>query len=210
MPDRQRSEKKMVYQRSSLLLSPENSLLFVVDVQERLMPVIAQGDSIVFNVQRLLEAAQVLDIPVIVSEQYPKGLGATVIDVARIIPKATPIITKRSFSVCAVEEIRREIENRNVSKIILCGVEGHICVLQSAFDLLTMGKEVVLVTDASGSRFQYDYQTALRRLESSGVTLITTESVLFEWCNTSEHPQFKIISRLAKKELNAPEQGIGT
>jgi nicotinamidase-related amidase len=115
----------MIYQRSSSLLSPENSLLFIVDVQERLMPAIVLGDSIVFNVQRLLEAAQVLDIPVIVSEQYPKGLGATVIDVVRIIPTSAPIIAKRSFSICAVEEIRREIDNRNVPKIILCGVEGH-------------------------------------------------------------------------------------
>ncbi|MDR3233937.1 MAG: isochorismatase family protein [Planctomycetaceae bacterium] len=200
----------MVYQRSLSLLSPENSLLLVVDVQEHLMPVIVRGDSIVFNVQRLLEAAQVLDIPIIVSEQYPKGLGATVIDVARIIPKSVPIIAKRAFSVCAVEEICREIENRNVPKIILCGVEGHICVLQSALDLLTMGKETILVTDAAGSRCQYDYETALRRLESSGVTLTTTESILFEWCNTSEHPQFKIISRLVQKKLNAPEQGIGS
>jgi nicotinamidase-related amidase len=198
-----------MYQRSFSLLSPENSLLLVIDIQERLMPVIAKGDAVIFNARRLLESARVLGVPVIISEQYPKGLGATVTEVAQAVPKTTPIIAKKSFSVGAVEAIQQAIENYSVPKIVLCGVETHVCILQSALDLLAMGKEVILVTDAVGSRFLIDQEMAFRRLESSGVTLTTTESLMFEWCGTSEHPQFKTISRLAKEETGNSEQGAG-
>jgi nicotinamidase-related amidase len=198
-----------MYQRSFSLLSPENSLLFVIDIQERLMPVMNKSDTIIFNARRLLDSAQLLGVPIIVSEQYPKGLGATVSEVALTIPRTTPIIAKKSFSVCAVEEIQREIEKYSASKIILCGVETHVCILQSAFDFLTMGKEVVLVIDAVGSRFPIDDEIAIRRLESSGVTLATAESIMFEWCGTSEHQHFKTISRLAKEKSGNTEQGAG-
>jgi nicotinamidase-related amidase len=198
-----------MYQRSFSLLSPENSLLFVVDIQERLMPVINKGDTVLFNTRRLLESAHLLGIPIIISEQYPKGLGTTVNEITSAIPQTTPIIAKKSFSVCAVEEIQKELEKYPVSKIILCGVETHVCILQSAFDFLTIGKEVVLVVDAVGSRFPIDNEIAIRRLESSGVTLATAESILFEWCGSSEHPQFKNISRLAKEKTGNSEQGAG-
>lgn len=198
-----------MYQRSFSLLSPENSLLFVIDIQERLMPVINKGDTVIFNTRRLLNSAQLLRIPIIVSEQYPQGLGVTVTEVAQSIPKTTPVIAKKSFSVCAVEAIRKELEKYPVSKIVLCGVETHVCILQSAFDFLTMGKEVVLVVDAMGSRFPTDDEIAIRRLESSGVTLATTESIIFEWCGTSEHPQFKTINRFVKEKIGNSEQGAG-
>ncbi|MDR2115267.1 MAG: hydrolase [Planctomycetaceae bacterium] len=188
-----------MYQRSFSLLSPENSLLFVIDIQERLMPAISKGDTIIFNTRRLLNSAQLLGVPIFVSEQYPQGLGATVTEIALAIPETAPVIAKKSFSICAVEEIERELEKHSASKIILCGVETHVCILQSAFDFLAMGKEVILVIDAIGSRFPIDEATAIRRLESSGVTLATAESIMFEWCGTSEHPQFKTISRLAKE-----------
>ncbi|MDR3196745.1 MAG: hydrolase [Planctomycetaceae bacterium] len=192
-----------MYQRSFSILSPENSLLFVVDIQERLMPVINKSSTVIFNTRRLLNSAQLLGIPVIVSEQYPKGLGNTVTEIAQAIPKTTPVIAKQSFSVCAVEEVRKELEKYPAPKIILCGVETHVCILQSTFDLLTMGKDVVLAVDAVGSRFPIDEEIALRRLESSGVTLATTESVMFEWCGTSEHPHFKTISRFAKEQAES-------
>jgi nicotinamidase-related amidase len=199
----------MMYQRSFSLLSPENSLLFVVDIQERLMQAISQGGTVIFNARRLLESARLLAIPTIISEQYPQGLGVTVNEITPAIPQTTPIIAKKSFSVCAVKEIQDELEKHPVSKIVLCGVETHVCILQSAFDLLTMGKEVVLVVDAIGSRFPIDHEIAIRRLESSGVTLTTAESVLFEWCGTSEHPQFKNISQLVKEKNGNNKQDTG-
>ena len=186
-----------MYQR----LSPESSLLVIVDVQERLLPAILNGRQVVFNVRRLLEAAQAIGVPVVVTEQYPQGLGHTVQELAPYIPEGTPVLPKKSFSIYDDERIRTEIDNYPQSIIILCGVEAHVCVQQSAFDLLNAGKKVHLVADAVGSRFASNQEIALRRLESSGMALTTTESLLFEWCRTAEHPQFKMFSRLAKEAI---------
>jgi len=182
-------------------LSPENSLLVIVDVQERLLPAILHGRQIVFNVRRLLEAAGAISVPVIVTEQYPQGLGNTVQELSPYIPEGTVVLPKKSFSIYDDERIRTEIENHGRSQIILCGVESHVCVQQSAFDLLRAGREVHIVVDAIGSRFATNLEIALRRFESSKtMVLTTTESLLFEWCRTAEHPQFKMFSRLAKEE----------
>ena len=180
-------------------LSPENSLLVVIDVQDRLLPAIQNQQQIVFNVRRLLEAARVFSVPVVVSEQYPQGLGGTVKELTPYIPEGTAVLSKKSFSIYDNDPIRTEIDSRKRSQIILCGIEAHVCVLQSAFDLLRTGHEVYVVTDAVGSRFIHDQKTALRRCETSGMILTTVESLLFEWCRTAEHPQFKEISRLAKE-----------
>jgi nicotinamidase-related amidase len=182
-------------------LSPENSLLVIVDVQERLLPAVQNPPRVVFNTRRLLEGARLLSVPVIVSEQYPQGLGNTVKELVPYIPEGTAVLPKKSFSVYDDEHLRTAIDTHQRSQIILCGVETHVCVLQSAFDLQRAGKEVCVVTDAVASRFTDDMQMALRRFESSGIVLTTTESLLFEWCRTAEHPQFKEFSRLAKESL---------
>jgi len=185
-----------MYQR----LTPENSLLAIVDVQERLLPAVLQQQQIVFNVRRLLEAAQAIDVPVVVTEQYPQGLGSTVQELVPYIPTGTAVLSKKSFSIYDDERIRTEIDSHRRSQIILCGVEAHVCVQQSAFDLLRAGHEVNIIVDAISSRFAEAKETALRRFESSGMVLTTTESLLFEWCRSAEHPQFKMFSRLAKEE----------
>jgi nicotinamidase-related amidase len=186
-----------MYQR----LCPETSLLVIVDVQERLMPTILQQQQVIFNVRRLLEAATALGVPVVVTEQYPQGLGGTVTELLPFIPADTAVLSKKSFSICDDESIRAEIEKHRRSQVILCGVEAHVCVQQSAFDLLGAGKEAHIVVDAIGSRFAENRDTALRRFESSGMVLTSTESLLFEWCRSAEHPQFKMFSRLAKETL---------
>jgi nicotinamidase-related amidase len=185
-------------------LSPENSLLVVIDVQERLLPAIRDRQHILFNARRLLEGARLLDVPVVVTEQYPQGLGSTVKELTPYIPTGTAVLSKKSFSVYDDECIRTEIDSRKKSQIILCGIEAHVCVLQSAFDILRAGgHEIYIVADAIGSRFAGDRETALRRFESSGMVLTTTESLLFEWCRSAEHPQFKEISRLVKEEARS-------
>jgi nicotinamidase-related amidase len=184
-------------------LSPESSLLVIIDVQERLMPAVLHGRQIVFNVRRLFEAAQAIGVPVVVSEQYPQGLGSTVQELALSIPVGTPVLPKKSFSVYDDAPIRTVIDTHCRSQIILCGVETHVCVLQSAFDLHRAGHEVYIVVDAVGSRSADDQTIALRRFESSGMALTTTESLLFEWCRTAEHPQFKMFSRLVKETVPA-------
>lgn len=187
-----------MYQR----LTPENSLLAIIDVQERLLPVIPDREQIVFNVRRLLLAAQAVGVPKIVTEQYPQGLGRTVQELSQHISEGTAVMPKKSFSIYDDERIRIEIDHHGRNQIILCGVETHVCVQQSAFDLCRAGHEVYIAADAVGSRFDYDHTTALRRLEISDIVLTTTESLLFEWCRTAEHPQFKMFSRLAKAEAN--------
>ena len=182
-------------------LSPENSLLAIIDVQERLLPAIQNPPQIVFNVRRLLEGAKLLGIPVVVTEQYPQGLGHTVKELTPHITDQTAVLSKKSFSIYGDESIRTAIDSHQRTQIILCGMETHVCVLQSAFDLLRAGQEVYVVVDAVSSRFIADHETALRRFETVGITLTTTESLLFEWCRSAEHPQFKEFSRLAKETL---------
>ena len=182
-------------------LSPENSLLVIIDVQERLLAAIRSDRQIVFNVQRLLEAAGAIGVSVIVTEQYPQGLGNTVQELSPHIPEGSPVLAKKSFSVYDDERIRAEIDKHQGKQIILCGVESHVCVRQSAFDLLRANRDVHIVVDAIGSRSENDREIALRRFESAGMVLTTTESLLFEWCRTAEHPQFKMFSRLAKEEM---------
>jgi len=184
-------------------LTPENSLLVVIDVQERLLPSIQNQQQILFNVRRLLEGARIFGVPVVVSEQYPQGLGSTVKELAPYIPVESPVLSKKSFSVYDNEEIRTAINSRKRFQIILCGIEAHVCVLQSAFDILRVGgQEVCIVVDAIGSRFAGDQEMALRRFGTSGMVLTTTESLLFEWCRSAEHPQFKEMSRLVKESVN--------
>ena len=180
-------------------LSPENSLLVIVDVQERLLPAIQDGQKIIFNSRRLLEAAKAVEVPIVVTEQYPQGLGGTVPELIPFIPEGTVILPKTSFSIYEDDGIQTEINSHGRSQIILCGVETHICILQSALDFHDTGHEVYIVVDAVGSRFADDRNTALRRCEAAGMVLTTTETLLFEWCRTAEHPLFKTFSQLAKE-----------
>jgi nicotinamidase-related amidase len=163
------------------------------------MPAIQNQQQIVSNVRRLLEGARALGVSVVVSEQYPQGLGGTVKELTPFIPVGTAVLSKKSFSIYDNESIRKEIDSQKRSRIVLCGVETHVCVLQSAFDLHRVGYEVYIVADAVGSRFIVDQETALHRFGTTGLALTTTESLLFEWCRSADHLQFKEISRLAKE-----------
>ena len=174
----------------------------IVDIQERLLPAVLHPQQIVFNARRLLEAARAISVPVVVTEQYPQGLGSTVQELVPYLPEGVAVLPKKSFSIYDDERIQTEIDHHRRSQIILCGMEAHVCVQQSAFDLLRAGHEVYIVVDAICSRFAEAKETALRRFESSGMALMTTESLLFEWCRTAEHPQFKMFSRLVKEEMS--------
>ena len=180
-------------------------MLAVVDIQERLVPAVSGRDEILWNTRRLIDGAKLFDVPVVVTEQYPKGLGPTMPELTAALPEGTPVIEKKSFSVCLVPEFLEEICRReSVYKVLLTGMETHICILQTALDLLSLGYEVHLVVDAVGSRFANDTQIAIRRLESSGVMLTTTESALFQWCRTAGAPQFKAVSNLVREQEHQP------
>ena len=192
----------MIPEQNITLLSSADTVLVVIDVQERLIAAMKKGPLVVWNTRRLIDGAKLFDAPVIVTEQYPQGLGPTVPELIAVLPENVPVFEKKTYSACLVPEFVDALRNgENIRKVLLTGIESHVCVLQTALDLLSLGYEVHLVADAVSSRFASDYDIALRRLESSGVMLTTTESALFQWCRTAAAPQFKELSRLVREEM---------
>lgn len=183
--------------RSPELMSPADTVLLVVDVQEKLMPLIAGHQRITWNLRRLLDGAEALAVPALATEQYPQGLGSTVPELAA---KLGEIPSKTTFSCGGCEPFAARLEQLGASKVLLAGIEAHVCVQQTVLDLLASGYRVYVPVDAVGSRYSIDYKTGLKRMESSGATLTTTESALFEWCQVSGTPAFKKISALVREK----------
>src|SRR5262249_13943383 len=161
--------------------------LLVIDVQERLMAKIPRHQVLARDIGFLIDAARLLDVPVQATEQYPKGLGGTVPELAQRLP---PRSEKIAFSSCAVPALVDNFRNAGRSKIVLAGIEAHVCVLHTALDLLAQDFRVYLPVDAVGSRYAVDQETAVKRLEKAGAILTTVETVLFEWIGGSGHPKF--------------------
>jgi nicotinamidase-related amidase len=185
--------------RSGLLLSRDRSLLLVVDVQERLLPTIADHQSLLCAVQLLVRAARRLQVPVVVSEQYPKGLGSTV---AALQADLTDIPRFEKLQFSAAGGIH-EFLNGDISQIILCGIETHVCILQTALDLISHGLQVFVVSDAAGSYSPDDRLVAIQRMRDSGCIMMSSESVVFEWCETAAAGEFKDLSRLVRERRDA-------
>ena len=183
--------------RSPELMSVGDSGLLVVDAQQRLIPAIANNRRVVRNARRLVDGANLLGVPAIATEQYPQGLGATVDELAPLLGEIPPKLT---FSCLGCPEIFQKLADQGIHKLLVCGIEAHVCVQQTVLDLLAEGWRVYVAADAVGSRHDIDYQTALRRMDSAGATLTTTEAALFEWLQTAESPQFKKVSRLIQEE----------
>lgn len=181
--------------RSPDLMSAGETALLIVDVQTRLIDHIPKGADLVFNCGRLIEGAGLLGLPVIATEQYPQGLGPTVPQLARLVEHRP---AKRAFSCGACADALAGLTGRGIHKILVAGIETHVCVMQSVMDLLAHSFRVFVAVDAVGARHAVDHDTALRRMDASGAVLTTTESALFEWCERSSHPRFKDISRLIK------------
>jgi nicotinamidase-related amidase len=179
------------------MMSPEDTGLLVVDVQMRLVPAISGHDWVVWNIRRLIDGAKILGLPVAATEQNPKGLGRTVPKLAK---RLGDIPSKLTFSCGGCPGLFEELEGRGIHKLLVCGIEAHVCVQQTVLDLLAGAWQVYVAVDAVGSRYEIDYRTALGRMDSAGATLTTAEAALFEWCQVAGTPQFKEISRLAKEE----------
>jgi nicotinamidase-related amidase len=177
-------------------LSAPTSLLCVVDIQERLLPAIPAGSQVVAMTSRLADAAALIGVRSVLTEQYPKGLGPTPPDLA---VKLSPAVSKMAFSCCGSEAFTATIA-ADIESVVLCGLETHVCIAQTALDLLARGLTVFIAVDAVGSRHMLDHEIALRRLEASGALLTTTEAVLFEWCRSAEHPQFQAVRKLVMAE----------
>jgi nicotinamidase-related amidase len=175
----------------------ENSLGLVIDIQEKLLPHIHDNRQFVQNTEKLIEGLKILNIPIIITEQYRKGLGNTIREISRHFSDFHPL-EKISFSCCDDAIIYKAISDRSKKTIILSGIESHICMLQTAVDLAAGGFIPVVVTDCISSRNPEDKRIALQRMKSEGAILTTVESVLFELCRYAGNDQFKEISKLVK------------
>lgn len=175
-------------------LTAENSSLLVIDVQDKLLAKMPRADELVRNVAFLLDVAALLDVPARATEQYPKGVGPTTAEVARRLP--TPPAAKTAFSCCGAGTILEELEMLQRPNVVLAGMETHVCVQQTALDLLDAGLHVVLAADALRAWGDADHELALQRMRTAGAVVTTTESVAFEWVRDSSHPKFKALSQL--------------
>src|SRR4051794_24925816 len=177
-------------------LTGQYGALLVVDVQEKLLEHIQHRDAVVANALRLVKAAQHLAMPVWATEQYPKGLGPTIEPIAALIPQRP---AKTTFHCCAVPQLLEQLYGRKVRHVTLTGIEAHVCVAQTALELMNLGFRVQVPADAVGSRHRIDWEVSLRRLEHAGAVVSTTEAVLFEWAERSDRPEFRQISAMIKE-----------
>jgi nicotinamidase-related amidase len=176
-----------------MLIDAERSLLLVVDVQEKLLPVIRENDRVLANVTWLVQAAQQLGIPVAATEQYPKGLGPTAKPVRALLPEGS-IATKTHFSAVAAQCLAG-LPGADRPQVVIVGLEAHVCVLQTTLELLEEGREVYVVTDCVGSRHELDGRMALARMQQEGARMVTREMVVYEWLGEAGTPRFSEISR---------------
>ena len=171
--------------------------LLIIDVQEKLVNVMQESELLVKNISILAQAAKILEMPVLWCQQYPKALGATVNQVSEHLEEIKQI-DKMCFSCCGSQDFMENLRKVNAEKIIICGIESHICVYQSAVDLARKGYEVQVVADAVSSRTAQNKQIALNRLTAEGITVSSVEMSLFEILGSADHPCFKQISKLIK------------
>jgi nicotinamidase-related amidase len=184
----------------SMLARAGDSTLVLIDVQERLAAAMAPAAraGVIRNARILLEAAARLGVPVLATEQYPKGLGPTAAELVEMLPAGTPRVEKTCFSSAGAEPFSAALEAIGRPQAILFGMESHVCVLQSALELRAVRPEVFVVEDACCSRNEQNHANAMRRLRAAGVVVTNTESVVFEWLRDARHEQFKAISALLR------------
>jgi len=177
-----------------MTLTTENAVLLLIDLQQRLVPVITDGDTMVARSVRLAEAAQLLDVPVRATEQYPAGLGPTVAALAAY-PQDT--LAKTTFS-AAGDPGFAALLPAGTREVVIAGCEAHVCVLQTALDLLDSGYHAVVAADAVGSRDPADADAGIARARQHGAEIVTSEMVLFEWLRDASHPRFRDVQKLLR------------
>lgn len=176
----------------------QHSVLMVIDIQERLSTAMPKGvrDRVIEQVGVLLTAADCLSVPVVATEQYPRGLGHIEPLLKEKLPTATAVIEKTNFSSAKVEAVSDALKTIGRKQIFLAGMETHICVLQTALDLLKEGYEVFVIEDAVSSRAKSNQFNALQRMRLAGAVITNVESLLFEWLGDASHPAFKKLAKL--------------
>ena len=179
------------------LLSQEDSVLMIIDMQGNLYESMQDKEFLLENVRKLVRGMQVFGIPVIVTEQIPEKLGPTIEPVASLLPDARRI-PKSDFSCCGDEKIMKALKAAERQQVLLCGIETHVCVYQTAVDLLGFGYDVHLVADAVSSRTVLNREIGIEKMRDEGARLASTEMVLFELIRSADDPKFKDIFRIVK------------
>jgi nicotinamidase-related amidase len=179
------------------ILSADDAFLAVIDVQERFRPLQKDFPRMVRGVTRLIQTCRILELPILVTEQYPKGLGTTVHELRDVLGE-THALSKTCFSSCGSEEFSRRLQELGRRKALVCGIEAHVCVSQTVHDLLQRGISVQVAIDAVESRNSLDREVALRKMERSGAILTTVEAAAFELLADAKHPKFKEVQALFK------------
>lgn len=180
------------------ILDKNKTALVVIDMQEAFRAAVSDFPVVASRVSIAVRGFQILNLPVIITEQYPKGLGRTAEEILFSLPEDFEVVEKTTFSSCGAQTFMGKLRETGVSQIVLCGLETHVCVNQTAHDLLAEGLEVHLLTDAVASRFEEDKEAALYKMKTSGVVSSTVEMALFELMRDSKHQQFKKIQDLIK------------
>jgi len=175
------------------------SIIMLVDMQEKFMGAMPDNIQAIITRQKiLLEASKLLNVPVIVTEQYPKGLGKTIPELANILDPSWPVYEKTTFSCFGSTAVRMELQKENFNTVILLGIEAHVCILQTALDAVSNGFQTIILKDTVNSRKIQDLKTSFDTAKAAGVHFMTVESLLFMLMRESTHPAFRDISKLLK------------
>jgi len=179
-------------------LSREHAALAVIDMQEAFRPVIPDFSQVAGQIGKAVQGARLLEVPILITEQYPKGLKHTAPEIQRHLRADQRIVEKMCFSACSVEGFASHVISRNIKQVLVCGIEAHICVAQTVLDLLVQGLEVYLLVDCITSRKHESKEVALSRLTQAGAIQSNLEMALFEMMGTADSPQFKAMQSLIK------------
>ena len=183
--------------KSELINGPQTALL-IIDMQEKIIPQIRNRQSLINNIIKLIKGCKIIGLRLLHTEQNPSKLGKTIESIENLLSSCP--YTKMTFSCCGSDEFLKEInKNGQIENIVICGIESHICILQSALELTSKGFNVFVPRDAVNSRNDLDHETAISRLSSSNITITTVESIIFELCQTAKRNEFKSISKLIKE-----------
>ncbi len=179
-------------------LLKEDTSLLIIDIQSRLFPHIHEFQKFEDSTCKLIEGTKALNLPIFVSEQYVKGLGETTNNIKAALGDSYKPIEKMAFSCCDMDEYQAFLKQNGKKNVLICGIESHICILQTSLDLLKAGLQPVVIENCVSSRNLQDKETAIRRLLQEGAIVSTYESILFELCRYSGTPEFKEISKIIK------------
>lgn len=178
-------------------IKKENTALLIIDLQEKILSAIDCANEIINNNIKLIKGCQVLNVPIIISEQYPKGLGKTAAPIVELLDNVAPI-EKKEFSCLENFEIKSKLKALGRRNIIVCGIEAHVCVQQTVLDLMDEDLKPIIITNCIASRFKQDKKIAIKRMQDYGADFTTLEGILFELLVSANVPEFKQISTIVK------------